>query len=282
MPVSRASLGKQLLCVLLCVCMVSATLPAPASAQVVETADDAFNFHVETEMARIVEKVANNELTLDVPRLERLSFEWRDGVRHVSLGGFCSSVDELLSDSCFPVPLSAGKPSALVWDLRNGKGRVVRQVFLGVFPDAEYEIKGRRVTGIRNAGFVTNSQFPTVYMIIGINQQRRLATWKMWGLRSFEENDAAKNLLDWDWVFLKSGLSIHKGNRHFVAADATAIEYGLISALIAVVIISALTTLGTNLDCAFSHVAAQVGANPPPSDDGQCEDDGGSGGQDQP
>ena len=36
---------------------------------------------------------------------------------------------------------------------------------------------------------------------------------------------------------------------------ATAIEYGLIAALIAVVIVSAVTTLGTNLKGRFNNVA---------------------------
>ena len=40
---------------------------------------------------------------------------------------------------------------------------------------------------------------------------------------------------------------------------ATAIEYGLIAALIAVVIIAALTALGTNLQTTFQSVADQVG-----------------------
>ena len=39
-------------------------------------------------------------------------------------------------------------------------------------------------------------------------------------------------------------------------AGATAIEYGLIASLIAVVIIGALTTLGTNLSTTFGTVAA--------------------------
>lgn len=41
-------------------------------------------------------------------------------------------------------------------------------------------------------------------------------------------------------------------------AGVTAIEYGLIAALIALVIIGAVTTLGTNLDSIFSTVAASV------------------------
>ena len=39
---------------------------------------------------------------------------------------------------------------------------------------------------------------------------------------------------------------------------ATAIEYGLIAALIAVVIIAAVTSVGTNLEATFSEVAHKV------------------------
>ena len=42
-------------------------------------------------------------------------------------------------------------------------------------------------------------------------------------------------------------------------SGATAIEYGLIVALIAVVIISAVTTLGTNLNSKFNTVATKIG-----------------------
>ena len=38
-------------------------------------------------------------------------------------------------------------------------------------------------------------------------------------------------------------------------SGATAIEYGLIAALVGVAIITALTTLGTNLNATFSSVA---------------------------
>ena len=41
-------------------------------------------------------------------------------------------------------------------------------------------------------------------------------------------------------------------------SGATAIEYGLIAALIAVVIITALTTVGTNLTSTFNSVASQL------------------------
>lgn len=41
-------------------------------------------------------------------------------------------------------------------------------------------------------------------------------------------------------------------------SGATAIEYGLIAALIAVVIIGALQTIGTNLDTKFDQVGTAV------------------------
>jgi pilus assembly protein Flp/PilA len=40
---------------------------------------------------------------------------------------------------------------------------------------------------------------------------------------------------------------------------ATAVEYGLMVALIAVVIIAAVTTLGTNLQTIFTRIGAAVG-----------------------
>jgi len=41
-------------------------------------------------------------------------------------------------------------------------------------------------------------------------------------------------------------------------SGATAIEYGLLAALIAVVIIAAVTTLGTNLSKVFSNIATNI------------------------
>ncbi|MDB5557341.1 MAG: Flp/Fap pilin component [Enterovirga sp.] len=41
---------------------------------------------------------------------------------------------------------------------------------------------------------------------------------------------------------------------------ATAIEYGLIAALIAVVIIGALSTIGTNLNTAFTSIGTSLNA----------------------
>lgn len=49
------------------------------------------------------------------------------------------------------------------------------------------------------------------------------------------------------------------------AADesgATAIEYGLIASLVAVAIITAVTTLGTNIGATFNRVSSQMGAAP--------------------
>ncbi len=42
-------------------------------------------------------------------------------------------------------------------------------------------------------------------------------------------------------------------------SGATAIEYGLIAGLVSVVIITALTTLGTNLDTTFDNIGAELG-----------------------
>jgi len=42
----------------------------------------------------------------------------------------------------------------------------------------------------------------------------------------------------------------------------TAIEYGLIAALIAVVIIGALTLVGTNLNAVFQFIATKLGTVP--------------------
>jgi pilus assembly protein Flp/PilA len=44
-------------------------------------------------------------------------------------------------------------------------------------------------------------------------------------------------------------------------SGATAIEYGLIVALIAVVIITAVTAVGTNLSAKFSSVGSTIGAS---------------------
>ncbi len=41
-------------------------------------------------------------------------------------------------------------------------------------------------------------------------------------------------------------------------SGATAIEYGLIAALVAVVIITGLTTLGSNLNSTFSSIAGKI------------------------
>lgn len=43
-------------------------------------------------------------------------------------------------------------------------------------------------------------------------------------------------------------------------SGATAIEYGLIAALVSVVIITAITTMGTNLTATFDSIATALGA----------------------
>ena len=56
------------------------------------------------------------------------------------------------------------------------------------------------------------------------------------------------------FVTLQSFLADHKRDDK----GATAVEYGLMVALIAVVIITAVTTLGTNLDTKFDSVGSAV------------------------
>lgn len=46
-------------------------------------------------------------------------------------------------------------------------------------------------------------------------------------------------------------------------SGATAIEYGLIAALVSVVLITVLTTLGTNLNATFNTVATKLGGTTP-------------------
>ena len=53
--------------------------------------------------------------------------------------------------------------------------------------------------------------------------------------------------------FLKSWLELRMDRR-----AVTALEYGLIAALIAVVIIGAVTTLGTNISATFTKVATTI------------------------
>jgi pilus assembly protein Flp/PilA len=46
-------------------------------------------------------------------------------------------------------------------------------------------------------------------------------------------------------------------------SGATAIEYGLIAALIAVVLITGASTLGSNLSAKFSSIATKIGTTTP-------------------
>ena len=45
-------------------------------------------------------------------------------------------------------------------------------------------------------------------------------------------------------------------------SGATAIEYGLIAALIAVVVITAVTAVGTKLSATFNSISGHLGATP--------------------
>ena len=55
------------------------------------------------------------------------------------------------------------------------------------------------------------------------------------------------------WIKLKTGLDLATDER-----GVTAMEYGLIAALVALVIITAVTLLGTNLSGLFNKIATSV------------------------
>lgn len=59
------------------------------------------------------------------------------------------------------------------------------------------------------------------------------------------------NLMQSMWAWMQA--------RYRAEDGATAIEYGLIAALISVVIIAAVTLVGTNLSSTFGKVAAKLG-----------------------
>lgn len=56
---------------------------------------------------------------------------------------------------------------------------------------------------------------------------------------------------------------MHAFAKRFISDEsgATAIEYGLIAALIAVVIIGAVTALGTNLSTKFNNIGTAIGSS---------------------
>lgn len=53
-------------------------------------------------------------------------------------------------------------------------------------------------------------------------------------------------------------LYVHVRNLMESEEGATAVEYGLMVALIAIVIIAAVTLIGTNLDLVFDKIAAEL------------------------
>lgn len=265
------------LAVIMAASLVFTTIPVPrpAHAQIADVPADTFLNQVQADFRRLMSLVDKGVRTVDPPRSEVLSIEWREGITHVSLGGFCDTQD--LDALCEPVPFAAGQPSSLVWDVRNTQGKLMEQVWLGIFPDAEYVTEAEQIVGLANAGYITGQPTPTVYMMIGITNPGGSSKWVMWGLQSFSDGDLHKSLLDWDWLYLKTGNANENGTGQLVIADATAIEYGLIAALVAVVIITGLTALGTNLTDKFKVVAdaiETVSGTPPDTDnDGVADAD---------
>lgn len=62
-----------------------------------------------------------------------------------------------------------------------------------------------------------------------------------------------------NWI-LKAQLQTRNAIENFVKGEEapTAVEYGIMVALIAVVIITAVTLIGTNLDTIFTNVANEI------------------------
>ncbi len=58
--------------------------------------------------------------------------------------------------------------------------------------------------------------------------------------------------------YVRTAVAQKLGQLNVDKRAVTAIEYGLIAALIAVVIIAAVTTLGGNLSCTFNTVASEL------------------------
>ena len=253
---------------------LSAVYPVGAQAR---SAEPSFETHLDqlgASFAELNELLETGERTIDQPRREIVSIEWLEGLAHQSIGGFCDTLE--LDRLCQPVPFSAGQPSALVWEVLDRNGDAVEQVSIGLFADAEYIIERGQIVSLENAGLITDQANPAVYLLISVTDQESAVKWAMWGLRSFHLSDLGQSLLDWDWVIKKAGDGENIDLRHghivvtseFTPIYATAIEYGLIAALIAVVIVGPLAELGEALNDPFDAVADAIGnaagGNAPP------------------
>jgi Flp pilus assembly pilin Flp len=248
----------------LALCMA---LPSPqlvhlpvAAAQQVEVPAETFLPRLKAEMRRLVWLRDKGLRTVSGPRWETLTMRWRDGIVHTSEGGVCD-LYEVVTDQCLPVAADALHPSTLVWDLHDRRGKLVEQVWLGIFPDAQYVVEQGQVADLAHVGEITQTDRPSVYMLIGVTRPNRKAWWAMWGLGSLRRDDLQVSLLDWDWIFYKTGKNRVTGpglTDHFVFADEVSIEYGLIAALVAVEIIEALDIVGQNIEPKLDEITDSV------------------------
>ena len=259
--------ARGFLATLVSISLIAVTTPIPrtANAQIADVPADVFLNQIQADFKRINRLVEKGTRVVDSNRFDTFTIEWRDGIKHVSTGGFCSAgLDEL----CAPVPIAAGSPSTLVWDIRGKNGEIMNQIWLGIFADAVYVVEEEQLVDVVNVGEITRQQPDSaVYMVIGITNTGGSTKWVMWGLQSYDDTDASTPILDWDWLYLKTGNGKIQDNKLLVVADATAIEYGLIAALITVVIIEGLTALGTSLGKKFDSVAKKMDATTPSPDD---------------
>ncbi|MGB0682962.1 MAG: Flp family type IVb pilin [Magnetovibrionaceae bacterium] len=78
-------------------------------------------------------------------------------------------------------------------------------------------------------------------------------------------------------------MSVKTFTKSFLADEsgATAIEYGLIAALIAVAAIGGMTAVGTSLQGTYDNVAGQLAGGAAGGGDGAAAGDGGAGGGDE-
>jgi len=149
----------------------------------------------------------------------------------------------------FPVPRSG----AAVFPPASGKRRRPR-------PPAPHRPKGRFIDlWLLNSG-IHSSEFPGS-VNDGVMVWRQTAAQRDIAPSATTTCASPEGGLCMNWLFRHR----NEGGvlASFVADDggATAIEYGLIAALISVVIIGVLTTTGTNLTSAFTSVSNALGSN---------------------
>ena len=241
-----------------CLFSMSGDLVRPAHAQIAENVPaGAFLPQIVADLARLQDGLDSGRLTGSEPRETAITIHWRDGITHVSKGGVCS-IEDFVNDICIPsLPLAFGDlgDHSVVWEVVNEAGHIEGQLWFGVFADAEDVVEGGDLVGFTNIGAITGTPFGG-YLMFGYIRANTVH-WAMYGLASILGEDLLTvPVLEWDWEFLKTGLSVVSGTNHLVVADASDVEYGLIAALVSVAAIGAFTPLGKSLDTMFNTVSA--------------------------